>query len=481
MMRVPLARAVAVLSACAFVVGCATVPVEETFDEAREVARERTGQRVEWIGVSESAEVIDAAVSELLAEPLDADAAVQVALLSNRRLQARYAELGRATAEATQAGLPPNPFLEITARWRDGKPDGTPQLEILVVEEILSLFLLPARKRLAAVELERARLDLAGAVIDQVAEVRTAFYRYQAEMALLELDRTALSAVEAGAEMTLRLYQAGNVPELDLLVQREALERMRLEVADRELAAADARQRVTVALGLWGEQAGAWRAVGALPPVPETARVPADIEAVAVERSLDVAGAWLDLEAAARRLGITDVTAVLPELEVGAEAERESEEGGDSQWLAGPSVGFEVPIFDQGHARKVRASMEIRRQWDLLAALGVELRSAVHQAATRVEYAHRKAVHRRDVVGPLASAVTGQTQLHFNAMFVGIFQLLDARRREVEAARELILAQRDYHLARTALAQIEAGRMPSVEAGGMEQDARPMSAATEDH
>lgn len=461
--------------------GCATVPVEETFDDARELIGERTGQRVEWVGVSADAEEIDATVAELLSEPLTAETAAQVALLSNRRLQARYAELGRAAAALTQAGLPPNPFLEVTARFRDGDLGGTPQLEFLVVEEFLGLFLLPARKRLAAVELERARLDLAGAAIDQIAETRSAVYRYQAELALLELDRTALLAVEAGAEMTLRLREAGNVPELDLLVEREGLERMRLEVAARELAVAAARERVTASLGLWGERAGAWRVAPALPPLPDDPGVADDVESRAVGRSLDLAGALFDLEAAARRLGITDVTAVLPELEVGAEAEREDEDG-ETVWLAGPSVGVEVPLFDQGQARRVMASMELRRRWDLLAALGVELRSAARETATRVEYAHREAIHRRDVLAPLAAAVTGETQLHYNAMFVGVFQLLDARRREVEAARDLILAQRDYHLARTALAQIEAGRMPSVEAGGaMDGRSGPSMAAPEGH
>jgi cobalt-zinc-cadmium efflux system outer membrane protein len=147
-------RAAAARIALALVVAaagaCASVPVRETFDEAAAVAAERTGQSLAWPEVSEDGAAIDARVAAALARPLDDRAAVEVALLNNRRLHARYAELARAAAEGVQAGLPPNPFLDVAATFRDGS-GGTPRLEISLVQEVLELFLLPARKRLAAV------------------------------------------------------------------------------------------------------------------------------------------------------------------------------------------------------------------------------------------------------------------------------------------------------------------------------------------
>ena len=446
--------------------GCASVPVERSFDEAAADAADRAGARLEWAEVSAPAAELEAEVVELLSRPLDADAAVQVALLHNRRLQAAYAELGRSAAAATRAGLPPNPFVELVARFRDGI-GGTPQLEISIVEELVELFLLPARKRLAAVELERAKLAVAGAVVDLAAETRAAFVRYQAERQLLDLDRHALLAVEAGWEMAGRLREAGNVSELDLLVERDLYEGMRLDVSRRELAVAELRETLNERMGLWGEAAGAWSAEERLPDLPAADGLPADPEAGALARSLDVAGAVLDLEAAARRLGIADVAAVFHEVEAGAEGEREVEERADgtaTEWWVGPSVGFRLPVFDSGRARRVGARMEIRREWDRLAALGVELRAAARRSAARVDFAREHALHVRDVLLPVRTAVTEHTQLHYNAMFLGVFRLLDAKRREIGAARQWVEALRDYWLARAELDRLLAGRLPGAAA-----------------
>src|SRR5262249_58150414 len=62
----------------------------------------------------EEAEAASARVRRLLGRPLTADAAVQVALLNNRGLQAAYDELAIADAERVGQSLPPNP----TFSWR---------------------------------------------------------------------------------------------------------------------------------------------------------------------------------------------------------------------------------------------------------------------------------------------------------------------------------------------------------------------------
>jgi outer membrane protein TolC len=130
------------------------------------------------------------------------------------------------------------------------------------------------------------------------------------------------------------------------------------------------------------------------------------------------------------------------------------------EWWYGPSVGFRIPVFDRGGPRRVAARMEIRRRWDELAALGVDVRAAARGAATRLLYAERHARYTRDVLLPLRTALTAETQLHYNGMFLGIFQLLDAKRRELDAARDHVGALRDYWLAAAALDQLLAGRLP---------------------
>ena len=59
---------------------------------------------------------------------------------------------------------------------------------------------------------------------------------------------------------------------------------------------------------------------------------------------------------------------------------------------------------------------------------------------------------------PIRQTIVDQTQLTYNAMLVGPFQLLQAKRDQVEAATAYIGALETYWLARTTLEQILAGR-----------------------
>lgn len=445
---------------------CASVPVRDAFEEAGALAGERVAAELEWPGVTAEPEEVARRVDALLAEPLTAEGAVQVALLNSPRLQASFAELGRASALRAQAGRLPNPVVEAVARFREGH--GKPSLEIGVAQEILALALMPARKGIAQGELERARLGAVAQVVDLAAEVRQTVLRLQAERQLLELDQTALLALEAGWEMAARLREAGNISELDLLVERDLYEQVKLEVSNRELAVAELAERLNVLLGLHGPRT-AWRVEGRLPALPAEEAPLDGFERRAVERSLDLRLSLLEVEAAARRAGISNVGTVLPELEVGAEAEREVEDG-ESEWWYGPAVAFSIPIFDQGQPRRAAGAMEVRRQWDLYTAEAVELRSAARRSASRVLFARQQAEYVRDVVVPLRVAVTEQSQLHYNGMFLGVFQLLDAKRREIEAGRAYVRSLLDYWLARAAVDQLQAGRRPAGlgEAGGME-------------
>jgi len=82
------------------------------------VAREAgpdAGRSVVKIASAEQAQRAREQVAALLAGPLSADTAVQVALLNNRELQAAYNDLGISEADYVQASLPPNPAVSFAA------------------------------------------------------------------------------------------------------------------------------------------------------------------------------------------------------------------------------------------------------------------------------------------------------------------------------------------------------------------------------
>jgi hypothetical protein len=89
--------------------GCATFSRDGGVDTVSALTHARTGQAVRHEKSAGDAAAIQASVGQLLAQPLTADAAVQIALMNNQGLQAALSELGVAEADRVQAGRLRNP------------------------------------------------------------------------------------------------------------------------------------------------------------------------------------------------------------------------------------------------------------------------------------------------------------------------------------------------------------------------------------
>src|SRR6266446_5148058 len=93
--------------------GCATFSPDGGMTVVADVAGEAIKKDVVSIRTKEDAQHAQEAVRRLLRQTLMVDSAVQVALLSNRGLQASYNELALAEANMVQESLPPNPTFSI--------------------------------------------------------------------------------------------------------------------------------------------------------------------------------------------------------------------------------------------------------------------------------------------------------------------------------------------------------------------------------
>ena len=90
--------------------------------------------------------------------------------------------------------------------------------------------------------------------------------------------------------------------------------------------------------------------------------------------------------------------------------------------------------------------------------MAVDLRSAAREARNRVVSAHARAQQYQAVILPAQARVTQQTLLQYNAMQVGIFQLLQARREELDAQLALVATRREYWSAAAELEALLAGQ-----------------------
>jgi cobalt-zinc-cadmium efflux system outer membrane protein len=171
-----------------------------------------------------------------------------------------------------------------------------------------------------------------------------------------------------------------------------------------------------------------------------------EVEQQVVGRRLDLRIAEREIEAARRAVGLAK-TAAFEDLAVGVHLEREP----DGTKTTGPAATIPIPIFDRGAAAKARARAMLRQAQQRLAAMTVAARSEARAAHERLLEARSRMSYFRDVVIPRRERILRLTQLEYNAMLRGVFQLIDARKNLDTARRDEVIATRDYWVARTEL------------------------------
>jgi cobalt-zinc-cadmium efflux system outer membrane protein len=440
--------------------GCASVNLDSGFPEVRAAVEERQATTIVWNRGTELDQEATDRLRSLLEKKLTAADAVQIAMLNNRELQALYTELGLAQADLAQAGLFRNPVFDAAVMFP--LSGARPDLQLGVVVGFLDALYIPLRKRVAAAQFEEAKLRVTGAVLDFAAQVRGAFYIHQANEQLLELRQAVVQALTASWDVSRRLHEAGNITDLDLARDRVGTETSKLALRSAEIAARQSREHLNRLMGVWGEQTE-WEIDGRLPDVPADPPPVNGIEREALARSLDLAHARQRIVAAGEQVGYDRATSLIPSTEVGLEAERE--EG----WKLGPVLSVPLPLFDQGQARIGRGAAELRRAQQEYYALAVRIRSAARAVRDRVLGAQDRARYYRDILLPLHERIVNEGQLQYNAMQVGLFQLLRDRAQQIEAGVAYVEELREYWVARADLAQILSGRLPRVKEGRNDQ------------
>jgi cobalt-zinc-cadmium efflux system outer membrane protein len=429
------------------------VPKDAGFSDVQQLAVDRTGYIVQWNRNTADDRAVAFKVHELLSHELSASDAAQIALLNNRHLQATFEDLGIAQADLVQAGLLKNPVFDLGVRFPNRGPSGT-YLDIAAAEDFLDIALIPARQKLAQGQFDQAKARVSDEVLSLAAQARSAFFTYQAAVQTVELRKAIAQAAAASFEAARKLHDAGNMNDLEIASQRAQDARARVDLADAQAAAAESRESLNDVMGVWGPDTQ-WKGAGHLPDVPAREISVEGLESLALRQRQDVAAAHQDVLVQARTLGLTADFRFFQEVDLGPEFEHET----DGQWRIGPTLSLPIPLFDQGQAKIARAQAVLRQSEERYYAVTVDVRSEVRAASARLLNARTKALLYRDQVLPIEQDLLRQTQLQYNGMFLGVFQLLQAKRDQIDAAREYIEALRDYWTARADVERAVGGRL----------------------
>ena len=435
--------------------GCAQVPRNAGFETVQQLVHDRVDRQVHWNQDEATQSTVTTAITELLTKELSVNDAIQIGLLSNRRIQATFEELGITQADVVQAGLLRNPSLSFRPRWSSPSQGTGSNVEIDLVFYFVDMVLVPARKRLAEKQFEQVKLQVTDHVLGFVADIQTRFLMLQGARQAEAMRQAVFEASEASYELARRMNVAGNLSDLQLARERGQLELTRVDLARAASDSRAAREALTRDLGLWGNDIN-YRVAERLPEVPD-GDVPLDkLESFAVEQRLDIRAARKESEALADAVGITRDYRWLLMTEIGPDTERDF----DGSWVTGPHFVLELPIFDQKQAAIAKAAAQLRQSEHRLFALAVEARSDVRAARDRLVAARDLADHFRKVVIPTREQIVRLSMEQFNFMLVGVNDVLLAKRDQYDAYQQYIEAVRDYWIARSDLQRAVGGKLP---------------------
>ena len=458
-------RAAAALTVTLALGGCASLSADSGLEPVRQLAAPLLGPQVQldMARQPEDQARIDQRVQALLARPLGPDEAVQVALLNHRGLQAAYAELGITQAEVVQAGRLPNPGFSF-GRVTQGAEI---ELERALHFNLARVLAWPLVQRLEARRLAQAQTQVAQQVLALAGDTRKAWVQAVAAQEGVRYSRQVMQAAEASAELARRMAQVGNFNKLQQAREQGFYADAALALARAEQQRRATRERLTRLMGLWGEQT-AFRLPERLPDLPAQPRELPEVERTALAQRLDVAASRTGVEATARNLGLTRTTRFVNVLELGLARNSSNEAPTQKGW----EIGFELPLFDWGSARVARAEAVYMQALQLAAETAINARSEVREAYGAYRSAWDIARHQRDEIVPLKQRISEENLLRYNAMLIGVFELLADARSQIASVNGAIDALRDYWIAQADLDMALVGK-PNLSAAS----SPPMGAA----
>ena len=426
-----------------------------------------TGKETVWVQSRAEAQAVSRRVSAMIGgKTIDADVAVQVALLNNKGLQAAYASVGESAAEAWQQSLLINPVVSLGVLGVGAPELGAYRaLEGLIVNNILTVLTREKRMAVADARFRQAQLVAVERTLSLAAETRIAWIDAVAAFEMVTYLKQARVAADAASELALELGKTGAFPKTAQGREHAFYAELTGQVAQAKLEAQLAKEKLTRLMGLWGSDVS-YYVPDRLPTIRGNVKSKPNIEAEALDKRVDLQIGKMELEALARSYRLTDATRTLTDLEIiaGVEAEREIEsevelENGElvatseKKTVITPQieVEFAIPIFDSGKARLRKGELAYMRAANELAQKAVDIRSEARSAYTDYRSSREIALHYRDRVVPLRTQVQAESLLEFNGMISNTFELLADARAKIGALQQSVDAKRRFYVAEANL------------------------------
>ncbi len=423
--------------------GCSSLSAKKDFSDLKQTFEAKTQLTVEWDQNQQDNDVINQKIQELLQEKLTINTSVEIALMNNPSLQAAFEDLGIAKADLVQAGLFKNPSIHSFIRTPDN--DGKTNVEFEISQDILDIFTSPLRKKLAREQLEQVKYRIGGAILNLDNEVKSAYYTLQAAQQMYSMQEKIVQAAQTAVDLAEGQIRSGNINDLILNGHQMSFYQAKMDLAQRAVEVKTAKEDIRRLMGLSVNNMS-WEILDDLPFIANEEPPLEILEAKAISQNFELAIARQEVKVMEKGLKVHQIN-MIPEISGGYNAEKESDGGK----LSGPMFEVEVPIFDQKQTGISRGKAELRQSQRRLEAKDDEIRSEVRKNYIKLLNTRQMVETYRDTLIPLRVKFTDSLQKHYNYMLVGIYDLLNAKKEEVETYHKFIEVLKDYWIIRSDL------------------------------
>jgi outer membrane protein TolC len=141
-----------------------------------------------------------------------------------------------------------------------------------------------------------------------------------------------------------------------------------------------------------------------------------------------------------------------------------TEAAGKAPWSFGAGVDVELPLFDHGKGPTRASEAAFDAELERYHGIAVDVRSSAREAALALESAGARARQYTQKILPAQRSVLEETLLQYNAMQIGVYDVLRARTELLDAELASVEVLREYWTARAALDALLRGH--SVRMGG---------------
>lgn len=370
--------------------------------------------------------------------------AVTFALINNPKLKAFSLEIRIAEARKLQAGLLPNPQIEVAVEQFGGTGSRTSfdssETSIQIGQLIELADKRSKRTHLATLEKDLAEWDFKSKRFDVMSDVAKAFIDVLTAQEQLSLSKELVNLSEQAYSIVAERVKAGQDSPIEETKAKIALSNTRIEFEKAGKTLLSARHQLTATWGssnpIFEKVSGGFYDLSPAPPLDELAGLISqnpDMARWAVEKERHSAALELEKAKAASDIKLGGGLQYL-------------DEGDDSAFILGLSIPF--PLFDRNQGNIQEAIYMLAKTAEDRKAVEADLRAALAEASTKLSSSFSEITIIKNDVLPLARSAFDATGQGYREGKFEYLVVLDAQRTFFEVRVRYIEALAGYHKAR---------------------------------